>query len=117
MSNLRKIKQRTKRRQLRTRRKVKNSLLPRISVFRSLNHIYAQLIDDQKQATLVSCSSFLLKDLKGTKTEKAKAVGAELARLALEKGIKKACFDRGRCLYHGRVKALSEGISEGGLSV
>ena len=52
-----------------------------------------------------------------TKTEKAKAVGAELARLALEKGIKKACFDRGRCLYHGRVKALSEGISEGGLSV
>ena len=117
MSNLKKLKLRAERRKLRVRRKLKDTLLPRVTVFRSLNHIYAQLIDDKTHNTLVSCSSLVLKDLKGEKTAKASAVGVELARLALEKGIKKACFDRGKCLYHGRVKALAEGMASGGLIV
>ncbi|HXH19396.1 MAG TPA: 50S ribosomal protein L18 [Chitinophagales bacterium] len=89
---------------------------PRLSVFRSNNDIYAQVIDDSSGHTLVAASS-REKGLaaKGTKTEKSKAVGIELAKRALEKGITQVVFDRGGFLYHGRVKALADGAREGGL--
>lgn len=90
---------------------------PRLSVFRSNAEIYAQLIDDTKGVTLVSASS-KDKDIaaqKGTKSELSKLVGGAIARKAGELGIKAVTFDRGGCLYHGRVKALAEGAREGGL--
>jgi len=90
---------------------------PRISVFRSLNHIYAQLHDDAAGVTIASCSSLVLKDVTGDKKAVARAVGLELAKRAKEKGIEKVVFDRGRFLYHGRVRALADGAREGGLSV
>lgn len=117
MSLERKIKQRTARRAGRVRARVKVGGLPRISVFRSLKHIYAQIIDDAAGTTLVSCSSRELKDIAGDKKAVAQAVGKELAARALKKGIQKAAFDRGPFLFHGRVKALAEGIREGGLTI
>lgn len=97
---------------------------PRLSVYRSLKHIYAQIIDDETGKTLVAAST-ISPELKGSnpknesqdggKTALAKAVGKLLAREALEKGIKRVTFDRGGQLYHGRVKALAEGAREGGL--
>ncbi len=94
---------------------------PRLSVFRSLKHTYAQLIDDTNGATLVSAST-LSEDVKKelangghTKTDASKAVGKVLARLALEKGIEQIRFDRGGYLYHGRVRALADAAREGGL--
>ena len=116
MSVLRRIKARAKRRALRVRNKLKTEL-PRVSVFRSLNNIYAQIIDDNTHSTLVSCSSLELKNLKGDKSIVANAIGKELAKRASEKGITAAVFDRGRFLYHGRVKALAEGLREGGLKI
>ncbi|MFH1690735.1 MAG: 50S ribosomal protein L18 [Candidatus Eisenbacteria bacterium] len=94
---------------------------PRLSVFRSLKHTYAQLIDDIDGATLVSASTLsdevrkLLGNGDHTKTDASKAVGKVLARLALEKGIKQVRFDRGGYLYHGRVQALADAAREGGL--
>ncbi len=118
MSIQRKIKDRAKRRALRVRKKIKEqSILPRVSVFRSSNQIYAQIIDNGAQKTLVSCSSLELKNLTGDKKAVANLVGKELAKRASEKGIKKAVFDRGRYLYHGRVKALAEGLKEGGIKI
>ena len=89
---------------------------PRLAVFRSNSEIYAQIIDDTKGVTLVAASS-RDKDLKasGTKTEKAKQVGEAIAKKALAAGIETISFDRGRYLYHGRVKSLAEGAREGGL--
>ena len=116
MSGLRKLRDRAKRRSLRVRRKFSGDL-PRVSVHRSLNNIYAQIIDDNAHATLVSCSSLELKTAKGDKKAVANAVGKELAKKAQEKGIKSVVFDRGSFLYHGRVKALAEGLREGGLKV
>lgn len=116
MSILRKIKDRTKRRELRVRSKFQSSL-PRVSVFRSLKQIYAQVIDDATGTTLVSCSSMEMKNLKGDKKAVANAVGKELAKRAQDNGIKEAVFDRGSFLYHGRVKALAEGLREGGLTI
>jgi large subunit ribosomal protein L18 len=117
MSAIKKLNKRNERREQRVRNKLKkHDGLPRVSVFRSLNQVYAQLIDDRKQETLASCSSLELKS-KGEKTEVAKAVGMELAKRALTKGIESARFDRGSFLYHGRVKALAEGLREGGLKV
>ncbi len=90
---------------------------PRLSVFRSNKEIYAQLIDDLNGVTLLAVSS-KDKDLvsnKGTKIEKAEAVGEKLAKLALDKGISTVVFDRSGFLYHGRVKALAEGARKGGL--
>ncbi len=98
-----------------------NSGRPRLSVFRSLKHTYAQLIDDVDGATLVSASTLtdevrkLLGNGDHTKTDASKAVGKVLARLALEKGIKQVRFDRGGYLYHGRVQALADAAREGGL--
>lgn len=108
---------RTKRRAERVRQKTRNKALPRISVHRSLTNIYAQLIDDSQQKTLVSCSSLELKDLKGSKKEIAQAIGKEFAARALKAGHKVALFDRGGSLYHGRVQALADGIREGGLHI
>ena len=92
---------------------------PRLSVFRSSKHIYAQVIDDAKGETLVAASS-IEKDVRaGGKTggniEAAKAVGVRLAARAKEKGVKQVVFDRGGYLYHGRVKALADAAREGGL--
>jgi len=92
---------------------------PRLNVFRSLNHIYAQVIDDIAGSTLIAASTLdeALKDTlpSGGNKEAAKAVGLLIAKKAIEKGIKKVVFDRGGYLYHGRVKELAEGAREGGL--
>ena len=94
---------------------------PRLSVFRSLKHIYAQLIDDERGVTLVHASTLSeavqseLGNGDHTKTDESKAVGKVLARMALERGIKKVRFDRGGYLYHGRVEALAQAAREGGL--
>lgn len=89
---------------------------PRLNVFRSLNHIYAQVIDDVKGVTLVSASS-MDKGFEGNggNVEGAKAVGKAVAEKALAAGITKVVFDRGGYVYHGRVAALAEGAREGGL--
>ena len=93
---------------------------PRLSVFRSSKHIYAQVIDDLKGETLASASSLEKSMRDGGKTgadiDAAKAVGKLLAERAAEKGIKEVVFDRGQYLYHGRVKALADAARESGLS-
>ena len=86
---------------------------PRLNVYRSLNHIYAQVIDDQTGTTLVSASSIKLKT--GGNVASAKEIGKAVAELAVQKGIKKVVFDRGGYLYHGRVKALADAAREAGL--
>ncbi|MEN3184307.1 MAG: 50S ribosomal protein L18 [Atribacterota bacterium] len=106
------------RRHRRVRKKVRGTLeRPRLSVFRSLKHIYAQIINDDEGRTLVAASSLSpeIRGMKGTKTEIARAVGRLIAQKALEKGITKVVFDRGGYKYHGRVKALAEGAREAGL--
>lgn len=108
------------RRHLRMRKRVSGTAeRPRLSVFRSLKHIYAQLIDDEKGRTLTSASTLnpkIKEELLGkTKTEKAKIVGVLLGRKAKEIGVETAAFDRGGYKYHGRVKALAEGAKEAGL--
>ena len=109
---------RAKRRGMRVRSRVKrNNTLPRISVFRSLKHLYAQVHDDVAHTTVVSCSSQTLEAVSGDKKAIAHAVGLELAKRALAKGVSAAVFDRGRFLYHGRVRALAEGAREGGLKI
>ena len=87
-------------------------------MFRSLNHIYAQVIDDTTGSTLVAASDAdptLRAQLKGTKTDRARAVGEFLAKRALDRGIRKVVFDRGGFLYHGRVKALADAARDAGL--
>jgi large subunit ribosomal protein L18 len=92
----------------------------RLTVFRSSKHIYAQVIDDTKGATLASASSIEKTTRDGLKTgasvEAAKAVGKLIAQRAQEKGVKDVIFDRGAYLYHGRVKALADAAREGGLN-
>lgn len=92
---------------------------PRLNVYRSLKHIYAQVIDDTQGHTLVAASTLdraLDGKLNGLKkTEQAKLVGALVAERALAKGVKKVVFDRGGYKYHGRVKALAEAAREAGL--
>ncbi len=92
---------------------------PRLNVFRSLNHIYAQIIDDTTQETLVSASSceeaFKALGRCGANSEGAEAVGELIAKRALQKDIKHVVFDRGGYRYHGRVKALADGARQGGL--
>ena len=89
---------------------------PRLNVFRSLNHIYAQIIDDTKGVTLVSASSMDKGfEGKGANVDAAKAVGKAVAEKALAAGIKTVVFDRGGYVYHGRVAELAEGAREGGL--
>ena len=93
------------------------SLRPRLNVYRSTKYIYAQIIDDVKGHTLASASSLAMaKSLEGkTKTEAAKAVGAEIAKKALELGIEQVVFDRGGYIYTGRVKSVADGAREAGL--
>jgi large subunit ribosomal protein L18 len=92
---------------------------PRLNVYRSLNHIYAQIIDDSQGRTLMSISSLdsSLRDslAKRTKTEQAAEVGKALAERAKQAGITQVVFDRGGYKYHGRIKALAEASREGGL--
>ena len=87
---------------------------PRLAVFRSAKHIYAQIIDDVKGVTLVGASTLNV-NAEGTKTDAAKAVGEAVAKKALDAGITKVVFDRGGNIYHGRIKALAEGAREAGL--
>jgi len=103
------------RRQVRTRNKIKGSTNRlRLTVFRSNKYIFAQLIDDNKGETVIGVSEKSLKT-KGTKSEKAKALGLLLAGKAKTKKITKIVFDRGSYAYHGRVKSVAEGLREGGL--
>lgn len=103
----------------RIRRKVKgNGQKPRLAIYRSLNHIYAQLIDDQRGQTIVSASS-TEKDLRtgtGGNVEAARRIGQAIAERALAKGIDSVVFDRGGYLYHGRVKALTDAARAAGLN-
>lgn len=91
-----------------------NAARPRLSIFRSNTHIYAQLIDDENSVTLCSASDVKLSS--GTKAERATEVGNTLAKIMLEKGINTCVFDRGGYLYHGRVKALAEAVRQAGIA-
>lgn len=103
------------RRHRRVRAKIKGTAeVPRLCVFKSAKHIYAQLINDEKGKTLISASDLEIKK-KDKKTSLAVEVGKLIAQKALEKKIKKVVFDRGSYKYHGRVKALAEGARDGGL--
>jgi len=86
---------------------------PRLNVYRSINHIYAQVIDDQKGETLVSASTIKAKT--GGNIAAAKEIGKAVAEAAVKQGIKKVVFDRGGYLYHGRIKALADAAREAGL--
>jgi large subunit ribosomal protein L18 len=88
---------------------------PRLSVHRSLNHIYAQVIDDQTGQTIASASSLAVKAKTGGNVAAAKEIGKTIAERAVEKGVKKVVFDRGGYLYHGRIKALADAAREAGL--
>lgn len=106
-----------KRRHKRIRKKViGNGEKPRLYVFRSNRYIYAQIIDDTTGRVLLGFSNLNKPDLKTKKKiESAHEIGVQIAKLALEKGIKEVAFDRGGYKYHGRVKALAEGARQGGL--
>jgi large subunit ribosomal protein L18 len=88
---------------------------PRLNVYRSLNHIYAQVIDDATGTTLASASTLAGKITAGGNIAAAKEVGKLVAEKAIEKGVKKVVFDRGGYLYHGRIKALADAAREAGL--
>lgn len=108
------------RRKLRIRNKVSGTTeRPRLTVFRSAKHIYAQVIDDTTGKTLAHAST-LSKDIKGTlgednKTDAAKKVGALIAKVCKDKGVAKVVFDRNGYLYHGRISALAQAAREAGL--
>lgn len=103
----------------RIRRKVKGDTeKPRLAIYRSLNHIYAQVIDDRLGKTIVSAST-TEKDLRGNSggnLDAAKRIGAAIAERALAKGIEQVVFDRGGYLYHGRIKALTDAARKAGLN-
>jgi len=103
----------------RIRRKVKGSgERPRLAVYRSLNHIYAQVVDDERGQTIVSAST-TEKDLRGStggNLDAARRIGKAIAERALAKGIESVVFDRGGYLYHGRIKALTDAAREAGLN-
>lgn len=89
------------------------AVMPRLSVFRSNNYMYAQIIDDAKSVTIASASDIKAKT--GTKTERSKAVGSEVAKIAITKGIKACVFDRNGFKYTGRIKALADSARAAGL--
>lgn len=108
-----------KRKRLRNKARIRKKIfgtteLPRLNVFRSGKHIYAQVIDDLNKITLQSCSSLNIKE-KSKPVETAKKVGEMIGKKALSKKIKEVVFDRGGFIYHGRVKALAEGARSAGL--
>ena len=107
-------------RKIRVRKKVRGtSLRPRLNIFKSAKHMYAQLIDDETGTTLVATSTLAKEVNEGLaytgNIEAAKKVGAVIARMAIEKDIKTVVYDRNGFLYHGRVKALAEAARENGL--
>lgn len=103
-------------RTLRVRSSIKSSGRPRLTIFRSNMHIWAQLIDDADHKTIVSVNTKAMQTKKGaTKTMRSSALGAEIARLALAKKITKIVFDRGAYKYHGRVKAVADAARNAGL--
>ena len=114
-------KQQTQKRHKRLRHLTGNPERPRLAVFRSNQHIYAQIIDDVAQNTLCSASTLdkdirtSLKSSTGNSCDASNAVGSLVAKRALDKGIKQVVFDRGGNIYHGRVKALAEAAREAGL--
>ena len=117
-----KLKITSARRKVRVRQQVQRAAngRPRLSVFRSSKHIYAQVIDDLKGTTLASASSMEKAQREGAKTgadiAAATAVGKLVAERAIKNGVKEVVFDRGKYLYHGRIKALADAAREGGLS-
>jgi large subunit ribosomal protein L18 len=121
MERLELKKVRRQRRKYRIRKKIAGtSDVPRLSVYRSLKHIYAQIIDDERGNTLVACST-MDKEVREAikdgmrKVDQAKLVGKILAKRALEKGIERIAFDRNGFLYHGRIRALADSARENGL--
>ena len=108
------------RRKLRIRRKINGTpVRPRLTVFRSSKHIYAQVVDDVAGATIAHAST-LSRDVRGaaeeaTKSDAAKKVGAAIAKILIAKGIDKVVFDRNGYLYHGRIRALADAAREAGL--
>ena len=113
------MKNKKEQKRIRLKKKIRAKILgtsgrPRLSVFRSNNYIYGQIIDDSVNKTLVSFSD--IKSKNGTKTERSAEAGKELAKLAVAKGIKKCVFDRNGFKYTGRVKAFADGAREAGLS-
>ena len=118
---LKKIKKRKERKIKRVRKNLFGTTeKPRLSVFKSLNHIYAQVIDDTQSKTLATAST-LSKEIADeigkakTKVEKSKIVGTLVAKLAIEQKVEKVVFDRGLNRYHGRVQAVADGARDGGL--
>src|SRR5436853_6830085 len=109
--------------QLRQRKRIAGTgARPRLSVFRSVSHIYAQVIDDLSGKTLVSASSIeptlkggFAKDVRGGNLKGAEAVGKAIAERSIEKGIKRVVFDRGGFLYHGRIRAVADAARKAGL--
>jgi len=115
---MRSTKELRNRRHARVRKKVVGSGdHPRLSVFRSSRHIYAQVVDDSTRTTMASASTLDadLKGMVGAKVDVAKAVGNLVAKRAIEKGVKRVIFDRGGFKYHGRVKSLADAAREAGL--
>jgi large subunit ribosomal protein L18 len=122
MKKWKKTAERTRRRTMRNRKKVRGTAdRPRLSVFRSSRYIYVQLIDDVSGETLASSSSLTLERVKGLTSkyggncDAAKEVGLDIAAKAKDKGLTEVRLDRGPYKYHGRIKALSDGAREGGL--
>ncbi|CAI5967796.1 unnamed protein product [Closterium sp. NIES-64] len=114
--------EKVKNRHMRIRKKLSGTTeRPRLAVFRSNNHIYAQVVDDTKQHTLAAASTLTpaireeLKLTSGPTVEASRRVGQEIAKICLERGISKVAFDRGGFVYHGRIQALADGAREGGL--
>ena len=106
------------RRRIRVRGKISGTKeCPRVSVFRSSKHIVVQLIDDERGATLAYVTDVRKKGKKGTKTEIAKSIGEEIAKVATSLGVKSVVFDRGGLRYHGRVKAVAEGVRASGITM
>ncbi len=105
-------------RRKRSRAKISGTAsVPRLAIFRSNRYMYAQLIDDASHKTLVSASTFAMKDKKMNKTAAAKVLGANVSEAAKKLGIKQAVFHKGSYKYHGRVAAVALGAREGGLKI
>ncbi|MDA1193600.1 MAG: 50S ribosomal protein L18 [Planctomycetota bacterium] len=116
MDRLKRMTHRKRTRAFRVRKKVRGTAeRPRLSVHRTGKHIYAQMIDDDQGLTLCAVSSISLKLPYGGNVAAAKQVGAELGRLAGERKLALAGFDRGMCRYHGRVKALADAVRAAGV--
>jgi large subunit ribosomal protein L18 len=104
------------RRKLRIRKKISGTTeRPRLTVFRSNNQIYAQVVDDSHGATLAHATSLQIEKNEVNKSQVAEQVGEAIAQLCVSKGIKQVVFDRNGYIYHGRVKALADGARKGGL--